>query len=89
MSGFGFRFHTTANFSLSGSRLWKSFAICAALIAALLAFSPAARAQDNATVTGSVTDSTGAVIPNATVTITNTATGQVRSVTSNGVGTYR
>ena len=38
--------------------------------------------------TGSVTDPTGAVIPNAKVTITNTANGETRSTTSNGAGLY-
>lgn len=39
-------------------------------------------------VTGSVTDKTGAVIPNAAVTITNQATGEVRSTRANSLGTY-
>lgn len=68
---------------------WKRLAMCAAVIAALVAFTPATRAQENATVTGTVTDSTGAVIPNATVNLTNTATGVTRTVTSNSVGAYR
>src|SRR5271154_1368162 len=45
-------------------------------------------AQENATVTGTVTDSTGAVVPNVTVTLTNQATGQVRTTTSNANGVY-
>lgn len=63
--------------------------MCAAIIAALLAFAPATWAQENATVNGTVTDSSGAVIPNATVNLTNPATGQTRSVVSNSVGAYR
>ncbi|MFP5204256.1 MAG: carboxypeptidase regulatory-like domain-containing protein [Acidobacteriota bacterium] len=50
---------------------------------------PAVQGQENATVTGVVTDTTGAVIPNAKVVLTNTATGVARTVTSNSVGTYR
>jgi Carboxypeptidase regulatory-like domain len=69
--------------------LWKRVAICAAAIVALVAFTPAVRAQENATVTGTVTDSTGAVVPNSEVTITNTATGVTRTVTTNSVGAYR
>ena len=38
--------------------------------------------------TGTVTDKTGAVIPNATVTITNQGTGEVRTAKGNGVGEY-
>ncbi len=37
---------------------------------------------------GSVTDPTGAVVPNASVTIINTATGEMRSTVSNGAGLY-
>jgi hypothetical protein len=39
-------------------------------------------------VTGRVTDLTGAVIPKATVTITDTQTGQSRTVTADGAGLY-
>jgi len=38
---------------------------------------------------GTVTDASGAVIPNATVTLTSTATGQERVATTGGDGTYR
>jgi hypothetical protein len=39
-------------------------------------------------ITGNVTDSSGAVIPNATITITHTATGAVRSLATNGSGLF-
>jgi Carboxypeptidase regulatory-like domain len=39
-------------------------------------------------ITGTTTDSTGAVIPGSVVTLTNTATQQVRTATSNGSGVY-
>ena len=45
-------------------------------------------AQFNASLTGSVQDSTGAAIPGATVTLTDTATQQVRTLTTNGSGVY-
>ncbi len=38
---------------------------------------------------GTVTDASGAVIPNATVTLTSSATGQARTATTGGDGTYR
>jgi protocatechuate 3,4-dioxygenase beta subunit len=38
--------------------------------------------------TGTVTDSTGALVPGATVTVTNTATGIADSTVSNAQGTY-
>src|SRR4051812_2513376 len=37
---------------------------------------------------GTVTDQSGAVVPNATVTITNNATGQVITKSSSGTGTF-
>jgi hypothetical protein len=40
------------------------------------------------TITGTVTDSSGAVIPNATVVITNTDTGVVRTIQTNNDGSY-
>jgi len=50
---------------------------------------PAARAQAvTATLVGTVTDNTGAIVPGATVTIVETATGITRSGTSNGSGNY-
>jgi Carboxypeptidase regulatory-like domain/TonB-dependent Receptor Plug Domain len=47
-----------------------------------------AQEETAATLTGQVTDSTGAIIPNATVVIANTATGVERSVQTNGEGFY-
>ena len=41
-----------------------------------------------ATLTGTVTDATGSVIPNAEITVNNTATGVVTKVKSNGEGFY-
>lgn len=40
-------------------------------------------------VTGTVTDTSGAVIPGATVTLQNTTTKQERTTTTNGEGSYR
>ena len=81
-------YRATAEFVAKASS-WKRLAMFAAVIAALVAFTPATQAQENATVTGTVTDSSGAVIPNAKVSLTNTATGVTREVTSNSVGAYR
>jgi hypothetical protein len=39
-------------------------------------------------ITGTVTDQTGAVIPNATVTITDKASNTNRAATANGAGLY-
>ena len=45
-------------------------------------------AQDTATLTGTIRDNTGAVIPNATVTLKNTATSIVHELQSNSAGEY-
>jgi outer membrane receptor protein involved in Fe transport len=60
------------------------------LMVALLSFSFAAAAQTSrGTVTGTVTDSNGAVIPGATVKMTNTATTVSRTTSSNDSGFFR
>jgi hypothetical protein len=46
-------------------------------------------AQENATINGTVSDASGAVIAGASVTLTNPATGQVRQAVSNSVGAFR
>lgn len=43
---------------------------------------------DNGSLDGTVTDTNGAVIPNATITITNLGTGLKRTLTSNGEGRW-
>ncbi|UWZ84344.1 TonB-dependent receptor [Occallatibacter riparius] len=45
-------------------------------------------AQANSTVTGIVTDQTGAVVPGAQVVLTDTATGAIRTTTSSDTGLY-
>ncbi len=48
----------------------------------------AALAQENAELTGTITDPAGAVVSNAAVTLTNVATGEMRTDKSNSVGIY-
>jgi hypothetical protein len=45
-------------------------------------------AQENATVTGTIVDASGAVVPDVLITLTNSATSQVRSAVSNTSGIY-
>jgi hypothetical protein len=47
-----------------------------------------AGAQENAEITGTVTDPTGAAVANATVTITHTSTGATRATQSNATGMF-
>lgn len=47
-----------------------------------------AQEETSATITGQVTDSTGAVVANANVVVTNTSTGQQRTVQTNNEGLY-
>jgi hypothetical protein len=58
-------------------------------IAMLLMLTAGAWAQDNATITGTVLDASAAAVANASISLTNTATGQLRQVTSNSSGVYR
>lgn len=61
------------------------------LLLALIGFGcPAAgnAQQLTATLSGVVSDSTGAVIPNATITVTQTTTNAVRAVQTDGTGSY-
>lgn len=74
---------------LAGGPRRRSAAVWFALVAVLLFFVPGAMGQDNATINGTVTDASGALVPNAAISLTNPATGQVRQVTSNSAGAYR
>lgn len=57
------------------------------LSAASLMLTPYALSQaDSGRIVGTVTDTTGAAIPNATVTLTNVENGNVRTVTTDGTG---
>ena len=49
---------------------------------------PGAHAQGNATLTGTVTDPTHALIPRATITVTDEASGVERNTASDGVGFF-
>ena len=55
---------------------------------ALFILTAAALAQDTATLTGTVRDNTGAVIPGAAVALANVATGEARQLKTNSAGEY-
>ena len=72
----------------------KLFAFTAKAILAvvlLTSFAPWIMAQSASTaaLTGTVTDPSGSVVPNATVTVTNTGTNQSRTATTDSGGVYR
>jgi hypothetical protein len=77
-----------ARTSVEGRTL-RSLAVRFSFIAMLLVLTTVAWGQDNATVTGSVMDPTGAAVANVPISLTSAATGQVRQVTSNTSGVYR
>lgn len=71
------------------SKLWRNtllaLLLCLALPAGLMAQTQASTGQ----IAGTVTDSTGAVVPNATVKVSAHAIGVERSMTTNAEGLYR
>src|SRR5438445_1155118 len=58
------------------------------LVLCLIAPVPLHAQVAGATLSGTITDGQGGVVPNATVTITNTATGVTATTTTNPVGAY-
>ena len=60
-----------------------------AVLVAMVWFSPGLDAQTaTGTISGTVSDESGAVVPNVTVTVTNKATGNARTLTANAEGLY-
>ena len=71
------------------NRGFKHLLLSSALVSVILLFSVAANAQlTTADVVGTVTDTTGAVLPNANVTLTNHKTNETRNAQSNSGGQY-
>src|SRR5689334_14347652 len=67
----------------------RAMGLLALAISFILFTGPAARAQTSAgQVSGTVTDSSGAVVPGASVTLTNTGTGVANTMPSNGSGNF-
>ncbi len=58
------------------------------LILGLVLLSTAAYSQGTASIVGTVTDASGAAVPGAKITITNTGTGFIRSTQTNTTGNY-
>ena len=67
---------------------WFSLATLLLAVGSLLCSAPIALAQFGASIQGVVTDTQGAVVPNAKLTLVDQATGITRNATSNGEGVY-
>ncbi len=66
-----------------------NFSICLFALLLLPITLALGQTMTTADVAGTVTDASGAVVPNATVTLTSTDTNQVRTTTSGSTGQYR
>lgn len=70
-------------------KVFKSIAIAFVLLAALFSAAPAwSQTASTALVLGTVTDQGGAVVPDATVALTNAATNESKTANTNSVGQY-
>lgn len=69
---------------------YKPFRLATATLfaALLLPASSFAQTSGNGNITGTITDPSGAAVPNATVVVTNMDTGVSRTLTTNGAGLY-
>jgi hypothetical protein len=70
------------------SRFALTIMLGIALLGMVLLPIPCAWAQENATIVGTVVDASNAVVPNVEINLTNSATGQVRTTSSNTSGIY-
>ena len=68
--------------------LYQRALVLLALCAFVLAFTPVSRAQDVASITGTVTDATGAVVPGVSITLENAATGVTYKAETDAEGSY-
>ncbi len=66
----------------------QSIVFAIACLLGCVASATPALAQENATLTGTIQDATGAVIPGVTINLVNTATTQTRTAVSNSSGIY-
>src|SRR5262245_35976749 len=81
--------HTLHGIPLGGSVSSRTGFRTRVVLFLLLLLPPAAHAQfETASVVGTVRDSSGAVVPDAKVTLTNTATGVSLTRTTTGEGNY-
>jgi hypothetical protein len=65
------------------------FSVLVVLLAGILSISAVGQSLVSGDITGIITDPSGAVVPNATVTLKNNGTGQTQTSTTNSSGLYR
>jgi len=74
---------------MSSRRISTGYAVCLALlILTILSSAPSSAQVTGATLSGTITDSSGGVLPNSQLVITNVATGVTTRVTTNSDGFY-
>ena len=73
---------------MKNARFWFAFILCISFTTFSLLPAGAQSTVATGSIQGTVTDPNGAVVPGATVTITNKGTGQVNKITTSGSGTY-
>ncbi len=75
---------------MSSRRISTGYAVClgTVLISAILSSAPSSAQVSGATLSGTITDSSGGVLPNTQVVITNVATGVTSRVATNSDGFY-
>jgi hypothetical protein len=71
-----------------GKRIYNMVRVPMLFIFGFVLLSVMANAQGTGNIGGTVTDPTGAVVPNAKVTVTNTDNGFIRNAESNSTGSY-
>jgi hypothetical protein len=67
---------------------WKN-ALATVMLTALTAATPMFAQSDRGSITGTVTDTSSAVLPGVQVQVSNLGTGQVTTATSDSTGLYR
>src|SRR6202047_2887749 len=73
---------------IRSTKIAASFATCVALLFSPLVLAPVSAQVTGATLSGTVTDQSGGVVPKAGISIKNIATGVTRAVTTDPAGFY-
>jgi hypothetical protein len=73
---------------MTSSSLWRVLAILTVVIGVLRFGEVAAAQTSNATLQGTITDSSGSVLPGVTVKLESPATGLARDIVTNTSGVY-